>query len=128
MLAKTDVNVTQTRFKITTLSPCKVSLALSHLTEKILTVNGIWGRYTSLLQDFFVKNIGKFYSYDFLALLLKCFWLTFEVSSCPRELSRDLFSTGGKQVSIFFHGIFMVARSYPVITLIHQKFACKCSS
>ena len=33
---------------------------------------------TSLLQDFFVKNIGKLYAYEFLALLLKFYWLTFK--------------------------------------------------
>ena len=26
---------------------------------------------TPLLQDFFVKNIGKFYAYDFLAMVIK---------------------------------------------------------
>ena len=37
-----------------------------------LTVNGIWGGgSTPLLQDFFVKNIGILYAYDFLTLLLK---------------------------------------------------------
>ena len=36
---------------------------------------------TPLLQDFFVKNIGKLYSYDFLALLSKFYWLTFEKDS-----------------------------------------------
>ena len=34
--------------------------------------------YTPLLQDFFVKNIGKFDVYDFLAMLLKLCWLSFE--------------------------------------------------
>ena len=36
-----------------------------------LTVNGIWGGPPPLLQDFFVKNIGILYAYDFLTLLLK---------------------------------------------------------
>ena len=31
-----------------------------------------------LLQDVFVKYIDKFYAYDFLAMSLKFFWLTFE--------------------------------------------------
>ena len=34
--------------------------------------------YAVLLQDFFVKNIGKFYTYDFLAILLKFYLITFE--------------------------------------------------
>ena len=38
---------------------------------RLLTVNGIWGVPPSLLQDFFVKNIGILYAYDFLTLLLK---------------------------------------------------------
>ena len=34
---------------------------------KALTVNGIWGGVvpSPLLQDFFVKNIGILYAYDF---------------------------------------------------------------
>ena len=36
-----------------------------------LTVNGIWGGSTPLLQDIFVKNIGILYAYDFLTLSLK---------------------------------------------------------
>ena len=31
-----------------------------------------------LLQDFFVKNIGILYAYDFLTLLLKFYYLTFK--------------------------------------------------
>ena len=65
-------------------------------------------------------------------MLLKFDWLTFKKiygSSGPREPSRDLVSTGGKQkftifevfrayvreFSIFFHEIYMVARSYQVV-------------
>ena len=45
-----------------------------------LTVNGIWGGVVPppLLQDFFVKNIGILYAYDFLTLLLKFYYLTFK--------------------------------------------------
>ena len=60
-----------------------------------------------LLQDLFVKNIGKFYVYDLFAVLLKFYWLTF-ISSCLRELSRDLFSIGGKRK----FSIFEVFRAY----------------
>ena len=91
-------------------------------------ISSKWGIYIPLLQGFFVKNIAKFYVYDFLAVLLKLYWLTF-ISSCPRELSRDLFSIGGKRkfsicevfrayfrdFSIFFHEIFMVAGSHRVL-------------
>ena len=83
-------------------------------------------------KDFFVKNIGKLYEYDFLPMLLKFYWLTFEKcqgSRFPRELSRDILSTGGKQIfaifevfrgylrefSILFHEIYMVTRSYQVL-------------
>ena len=76
-----------------------------------------------------MKNIGKFYAYDFLTMSLKFYWLALKKikgSTCPRELSRDLFSTGGKRIfaifevfraylgefSIFFNKIFMVARSF----------------
>ena len=40
-----------------------------------------------LLQDFFVKNIGILYAYG---------------SSDSRELSRDLFSTGGNRKFVIF--------------------------
>ena len=87
---------------------------------------------THLWQGFFVKNIGELYTYDFLLMLLKFYWLTFkksQSSNLPRELSRDLFSTEGKrkfaifevfraylrEFSIFFHEIYMVARSYQVL-------------
>ena len=44
----------------------------SRTEEGKLTVNGIWGVVPApLLQDFFVKNIGILYAYDFLTLLLK---------------------------------------------------------
>ena len=49
---------------------------------------------------FFRKHIGKFYAYDFLAMSLKFYLLTFKKnqgSSFPRELALDLFSTGGKR-------------------------------
>ena len=36
------------------------------------------GGFTFLLQDFFLKNIGKYNAYDFLAMTLKFYWLTFE--------------------------------------------------
>ena len=36
------------------------------------------GAYIPLLQDFFVRNKGKFYAYDFLDMLLEYYWLTFE--------------------------------------------------
>ena len=82
---------------------------------------------------FFVKNIYISYAFDFLTLLLKFYWLTFKKSqgsSSPRELSRDLFSTGGKrkfsifevfraylkEFSIFFHEIYLVAKSYRALT------------
>ena len=68
---------------------------------------------TPSVARFFVKNIGKFYVF----------------SSSPRELSRDLFSTGGKrkfaifevfraylkEFSILFYEIFMVARYHQVL-------------
>ena len=86
------------------------------------------GGSTALLQDFFVKIIGILYAYDFLTFLLKVYYLTFKTSG-PRELSRDLFSTGGKwkfvifevfraylrEFLIFFHEIFMVARSHQLL-------------
>ena len=34
-----------------------------------------------LLQDFLMKNIGKLYAYDFLAISLKFYLLTFEKKS-----------------------------------------------
>ena len=97
-----------------------------------LTFNCILGVPPSLLQDFFVRDIGKLYAYDFLPTLLKFYWLTLKTihgSSFSRELSRDLFSTGGKrkfaifevfraylrEFSIFFHEIFMVERYYRVL-------------
>ena len=53
-----------------------------------------------------MKNIGKLYAYDFFPMLLKFYWLSFKtdfkalalLGSCSslRELSRDLFLTGGK--------------------------------
>ena len=71
----------------------------------------------------------QLYAYDFLPMLLKFYWLTlkkFQGSTFPRDLSRDLFSTGAKRKfsffevfraylmerSIFFCKIYMVARSY----------------
>ena len=42
-------------------------------TPTPLTVDGI-----PLLQDFFVKNMGKVYAYDFLVMLLKFYWPTFK--------------------------------------------------
>ena len=63
-----------------------------------LSVNGIWKWFRPPLQDFFVKNIGKLYAYDFLPMILKFYWPTFRKCqgySFPRELSRDLFSKGG---------------------------------
>ena len=41
-------------------------------------ISSKWGIYIPLLQGFFVKNIAKFYVYDFLAVLLKFYWLTFK--------------------------------------------------
>ena len=58
-----------------------------------------------LLQDFFGKNIGKFNAYDFLAMLLKFYWLTFERnqgSSCLMVFLRDLFPIGGKHKFAIF--------------------------
>ena len=52
-----------------------------------------------MLQDFFVKNISKLYAYGFLPMLLKFYWITLkdiQGSSFPRELSRHLYLTGGK--------------------------------
>ena len=40
--------------------------------------SGGGGVSTPLLQDFFVKDIGKLYAYEFLALSLKFYLLTFE--------------------------------------------------
>ena len=62
-------------------------------------------------------------------ILLAYFKKKFQSSSCPRELLRDIFSTGGKQkfaifkafraylkeFLIFFHEIFIVARYYQVL-------------
>ena len=84
------------------------------------------------------------YAYDFLAIILKFYWQTFEKnqgSSYPRELSRDLFSTGGKQKIAIFklsrasqrlfnslswnpHGSKLSSSS----CCRHQKFTYKCSS
>ena len=98
-----------------------------------LTVNDIWeGCLHPPDARFFVKNICIFYAYDFLAMYLQFYWLTFKKilgCSCSRELSCDLFSTGCKRkfaifedfrgylrkFSIFFHEIVMVARSYQVL-------------
>ena len=41
-------------------------------------VNGIWGCLHPLLQDAFVKNVGKLYAYDFSAMLSKFYWPTFK--------------------------------------------------
>ena len=84
-----------------------------------------------LLEDFFVKKISKLYAYDSLTLYIKLHWLTFENiqgSGGPIELSGDLFLTRSKrklvfvffrvyfrEFSIFFHEIFIVARSYRVL-------------
>ena len=85
-----------------------------------------------LSQDIFFKIIGKFYEYDFLTMSLKFYWLALKKikgSTCPRELSRDLFSTGGKRkfaifkvfraylrvFDIFSYNFFVVASSYPVL-------------
>ena len=87
----------------------------------MLKVNGLWrGVFTP------VKEIGKFYAYNFLAMLLYFFWLTFRINQGSRELSRDLFSTGGKrkfanvdvfrayltEFSIFLYKIVIVIRSH----------------
>ena len=91
-----------------------------------------WWWFHPPVARYFVKDIGKLYAYDFLPMLLKFYWITFKKihgSSGPREPSRDLFSTGGKlkfaifevfraslkEFSIFFHEIYMVARSYRVL-------------
>ena len=75
-------------------------------------VNDIWWEHP-LLQDFSVQNIGKFYAFDFLTLLLKFFLLkNFQDSSCPRELSRDLFSTGGKRTFAIFEGLEHILQSF----------------
>ena len=49
---------------------------------------GGWGWKDPLLQDLFVKNIGTFFAYDFLAMSLKFYWLTFK----NNFKSGDLFS------------------------------------
>ena len=82
---------------------------------------------------FFREKYRHFISICFLDLVTKTFltniWKKFHCSSSPRELSRDLLLTGGKrkfaifkvfraylkELLIFFHEIFMIARSYRVI-------------
>ena len=58
----------------------KISDALKFSTQEFLSfpkLNSQWFKHP-LLQDFFVKIIGKSYAYDYLATLLKYYWLTFE--------------------------------------------------
>ena len=47
--------------------------------------------YTPLLENVFVKYIGKFYAYDFLAMLLKVYRLTlnnkFSFTPCREEVT-----------------------------------------
>ena len=91
-------------------------------------VNGIWGVFTPPVERFFREMHQQILSIWFLVVLLKFYWLNFS-SSCPGELPRDLFSTGGKRkyaifqvfrayfrvTSIVSHEIFMVARSHRVL-------------
>ena len=52
-------------------------------TKIDLHLNGQWHLKEvfppQLLQDFFVKNIGKLYAYDLLAMLLEFYWLTLKM-------------------------------------------------
>ena len=70
-----------------------------------------------MLQDFFVKNVGKLYAYDFLSLasLRSC-----HVTSARQGLNDCLaifedFRAYLKEFSIFSHEIYMVARSYQIL-------------
>ena len=51
------------------------------------------------MQDLILKNISKFYAYDFLAMLLKHFWLTF------RKICKALASLGSCHVTSFQQGL-----------------------
>ena len=71
----------------------KISDAPTLSTQEFLSfpkLNSQWFKHP-LLQDFFVKNIGKYYAYDYLAMLLKFYWLNFEKkcqdSSCPSHMT-----------------------------------------
>ena len=44
---------------------------------------GGWGGSTPMLQDLFVKNIGKVYAYDFLPL--KFYWITLKKNALVSE-------------------------------------------
>ena len=91
------------------------------------------GGSTPPVARFFREKYRHFICIWFFDLVTKILLANFKKkiqdSSGPRELSRDLFSTGGKwkfaifevfraylrEFSIFFHEIFMVARSHRVL-------------
>ena len=83
-----------------------------------------------------MENIGEFYAYDVLTILLKFYWLTFEknlkaltaLGSCHVSSSRqgvnktaifEVFRAYLREFSISFHEIFMVIRSFGR----HKNFA-----
>ena len=61
---------------------------------------------------FFVKNLDKLYAYDFLAMLLKFYWLTSQGCSFARELSRDFFLTWGKRKIAIFEVLKHMSESF----------------
>ena len=68
-----------------------------HMPGIGLTVYGVGGVFTRL-QVIFVKNIGKFYAHDFLAMSLKFYVLTFQknvkamaaLGSCQKTSSQQM--------------------------------------
>ena len=97
----------------------------------------------SLLQDFFVKNIGKFYAYDILAMILKFYWLTVKskaldpLGSCQVTFCRQwvneslLFARFSEHISETFQYFSWNLLSRKISSIScgrYKKFVYKCSS
>ena len=73
-------------------------IGCTHTLSNFLTLNGTWVGNIPLLQDLIVKKIGNFCPFlkHIIRFLLANFWEQLHGSTCPRELSHDIFSTYGK--------------------------------
>ena len=109
-------------------------------------INGIWGMETPPVARFFHEKIKRFYAYGFLTLLLNFYSLTFKTncqgSGGSRELSYDLFATGGKRQFVIFEVFRAYLNRFPILlqdiffgsnTLLcscdrHQRVDYKCCS
>ena len=91
-----------------------------------------WRVFTqTLLEDFFVKNIGKFKAYDILAVWLKFYWLTFEKCfEAPAALGSCYVTSSRHGLKIISRRAFNIFSWNPHVSKIslnscsrHQKFA-----